>query len=87
MVEKFAALSLEKENFSLENLSLPKLEINSTNLSLLLEKNLIEKEKPTLALCPGAEFGPQKDGHQSIILRLPRPIYLMDGMYLHWFKK
>ena len=33
MVEKFAALSLEKENFSLENLSLPKLEINSTNLS------------------------------------------------------
>tara|TARA_B100000401_G_C52749958_1_gene692689 strand:- start:686 stop:1312 length:627 start_codon:yes stop_codon:yes gene_type:complete len=60
MVEKFAALSLEKENFSLENLSLPKLEINSTNLSLLLEKNLIEKEKPALALCPGAEFGPSK---------------------------
>ena len=60
MVEKFAALSLEKENFSLENLSLPKLEINSNNLSLLLEKNLVEKEKPALALCPGAEFGPSK---------------------------
>ena len=60
MVEKFAALSLEKENFSLRNLSLPKLEINSTNLSLLLEKNLVEKEKPALALCPGAEFGPSK---------------------------
>ena len=46
--------------FSLDNLSLPKLEIDPTNLTSLLEKNLIEKEIPTLALCPGAEFGPSK---------------------------
>ena len=60
MVEKFSALSLSKEMFSLENLSLPKLEFDPTNLTSLLEKNLIEKEIPTLALCPGAEFGPSK---------------------------
>ena len=61
MVEKFSALSLSKEMFSLENL-FTKLEIDPTNLTSLLEKNLIEKEIPTLALCPGAEFGPSKDG-------------------------
>jgi len=60
MVEKFSALSLSNETFSLENLSLPKLEIDSTNLTSLVEKNIIEKEIPTLALCPGAEFGPSK---------------------------
>ena len=60
MVEKFAALSLCEENYSIENLTFPELEINFANQRNFLEEFSIDYSKNTLAICPGAEFGPSK---------------------------
>ena len=60
MVEKFAALSIQKSNFSLENLTFPSLETNLTNQRENLEKLNINSDLPCLGICPGAEFGPSK---------------------------
>lgn len=60
MVEKFAALSLCEENYSIENLTFPELEINFDNQRNFLEEFSIDYSKNTMAICPGAEFGPSK---------------------------
>ena len=60
MVEKFAALSLYEENYSIENLTFPELEINFANQRNFLEESSIDYSKNTMAICPGAEFGPSK---------------------------
>ena len=60
MVEKFAALSLCEENYSIENLTFPELEINFANQKNFLEEFSIDYSKNTMAICPGAEFGPSK---------------------------
>ena len=60
MVEKFAALSIQKSNFSLENLTFPSLETNLDNQKENLEKLNINSDLPCLGICPGAEFGPSK---------------------------
>ena len=60
MVEKFAALSIQKSNFSLENLTFPSLETNLKNQRENLEKLNINSDLPCLGICPGAEFGPSK---------------------------
>ena len=60
MVEKFAALSLCEENYSIENLTFPELEINFDNQRNFLEQFSIDYSKNTMAICPGAEFGPSK---------------------------
>ena len=60
MVEKFAALSIQRENYSLENLSYPSLDIDPANQQDLLNKLKINLALPCLAICPGAEFGPSK---------------------------
>ena len=60
MVEKFAALSLYEENYSIENLTFPELEINFANQRNFLEEFSIDYSKNTMAVCPGAEFGPSK---------------------------
>ena len=60
MVEKFAALSLYEENYSIENLTFPELEINFANQRNFLEEFSIDYSKNTMAICPGAEFGPSK---------------------------
>ena len=60
MVEKFAALSLYEENYSIENLTFPELEINFANQRNFLEEFRIDYSKNTMAICPGAEFGPSK---------------------------
>ena len=60
MVEKFAALSLHEENYSIENLTFPELEINFANQRNFLEEFSIDYSKNTMAICPGAEFGPSK---------------------------
>ena len=60
MVEKFAALSIHKSNFSVENLTFPSLETNSKNQRENLEKLNINSDLPCLGICPGAEFGPSK---------------------------
>ena len=60
MIEKFAALSIQKHNYSVENLSFPSLEIDFENQKEQLSKLNIDLDLPSLALCPGAEFGPSK---------------------------
>ena len=60
MVEKFAALSLYEENYSIENLTFPELEINFANQRNFLEEFRIDYSNNTIAICPGAEFGPSK---------------------------
>ena len=60
MVEKFAALSLCEENYSIENLTFPELEIDFANQRKFLEEFSIDYSKNTMAICPGAEFGPSK---------------------------
>ena len=60
MIEKFAALSLCEENYSIENLTFPELEINFANQRNFLEEFSIDYSKNTMAICPGAEFGPSK---------------------------
>ena len=60
MVEKFAALSLYEENYSIENLTFPELEINFANQRNFLEEFSLDYSKNTMAICPGAEFGPSK---------------------------
>ena len=60
MVEKFAALSLYEENYSIENLTFPELEINFANQRNFLEELSLDYSKNTMAICPGAEFGPSK---------------------------
>jgi heptosyltransferase-2 len=60
MVEKFAALSIQKYNFSLKNLTFPSLDINLENQRECLEKFYINSDLPSLGICPGAEFGPSK---------------------------
>ena len=58
MVEKFAALSLYEENYSM------KIFVTNWRLILLIKKFLeefrIDYSKNTIAICPGAEFGPSK---------------------------
>ncbi len=60
MVEKFAALSIQKCNFSLENLTFPSLDTNLKNQREYLKKLNIKSDLPSLGICPGAEFGPSK---------------------------
>lgn len=60
MVEKFAALSIKKNNYSLSNLTFPSLEIDLGNQEKALDRLTINTELSCLAICPGAEFGPSK---------------------------
>ena len=72
MVEKFAALSIKDRNYSLESLSLPKLNIDFKNQKSTLAKLGINLDLPSLAICPGAEFGPSKkwpEEHYSIVAK------------------
>ena len=60
MVEKFAALSIEKYNFSQGNLTYPSLDISAENQKESLKNFYINPDLPSLGICPGAEFGPSK---------------------------
>ena len=64
MIERFMALGVSNGLSNQNNLKkpylLPKLKINQDNLTLILEKFNLNKNKPILVLCPGAEFGPAK---------------------------
>lgn len=60
MVERFVALGLPKDSPLPECLPTPKLVVDQTNVKASLERHQLTIEKPVLALCPGAEFGPAK---------------------------
>ena len=60
MVEKFVSLSMQDNNSSLENLDFPSLTIDLLNQKNVLTKLSIDSSLRSLAICPGAEFGPAK---------------------------
>ncbi|MDA0149392.1 ADP-heptose--LPS heptosyltransferase RfaF [Vibrio sp. LaRot3] len=63
MVERYVALAYEKPNSANElpkPLLYPKLSVNSEDTATAQHKFNIDTSKPTLAICPGAEFGPAK---------------------------
>ena len=60
MVEKFVSLSLQDNNYSLESLDFPSLTIDLVNQKNVLSKLSIDSSLRSLAICPGAEFGPAK---------------------------
>lgn len=60
MVEKFVSLSLQDNNYSLESLDFPLLTIDLVNQKNVLSRLSIDSSLRSLAICPGAEFGPAK---------------------------
>jgi len=68
MIQRFIALS------QIKNIYHPKLTINSDSQKNTLEKFNLNTEKPIIALCPGAEFGPSK--------RWPEKYYAEVAQYL-----
>lgn len=60
MIERFAALAFPANTELPKFLPHPKLLINNDEKQAALEKYQLNLERPVLALCPGAEFGPAK---------------------------
>lgn len=61
MIQRFAALALEKNAPLPEKLPFPKFSVNAQKVATTVAKlDLVLTGKPILALCPGAEFGPAK---------------------------
>tara|TARA_B100000482_G_scaffold147615_1_gene109694 strand:+ start:767 stop:1786 length:1020 start_codon:yes stop_codon:yes gene_type:complete len=60
MIEQFAKLSINPIKDLNKSLPYPSLTIDSDNLKEQLIKLEIDSEKPSIAICPGAEFGPAK---------------------------
>ena len=60
MVDRFVALGLEESDKLPSDTPYPSLEIDEENLNKLSSKHGIDLDKPSLAFCPGAEFGPAK---------------------------
>ena len=60
MVQRFAALAYPPKAMLAANLPTPQLFPDQQNILIALEKYHLKKDKPILALCPGAEFGPSK---------------------------
>ena len=60
MIEQFAKLSVNPHADLNKSLPYPSLRIDSHNLKEQLINLGIDSEKPSLAICPGAEFGPAK---------------------------
>lgn len=58
MIERFALL--ESNSFEAEKIPRPSLSVDGDNVEALLFAHGIDEERPTIALCPGAEFGPAK---------------------------
>jgi lipopolysaccharide heptosyltransferase II len=58
MIEQFAKLSINPIEDLNKQLPYPSLRIDSCNLKELFINLEIDSEKPSIAICPGAEFGP-----------------------------
>ncbi|MFK5985133.1 MAG: lipopolysaccharide heptosyltransferase II [Pseudomonadota bacterium] len=65
-VQRFVALAfppetaLLEQNINLENIPVPCLKVQQSEVQLALTKFFLNKDKPILSLCPGAEYGPTK---------------------------
>jgi heptosyltransferase-2 len=60
MIERFMALGLKPGEALPKDYPLPELQISSESCIQALTAHQLKHEKPVLALCPGAEFGPAK---------------------------
>lgn len=61
MVQRFLALALEEGEPLPETYPYPRLQVNKQQVVALRERlQLTDQQRPILALCPGAEFGPAK---------------------------
>lgn len=64
MVERYVALAHDKESMlsdvSLSTAPTPRLNVDSNNQGLCLQRFGINAELPIVGICPGAEFGPAK---------------------------
>lgn len=60
MIERFMALGLSKSEILEKPYPMPELIVDQTSLQAALKKYHLNTEKPILAICPGAEFGPSK---------------------------
>ncbi len=60
MVERFAALALDRGGKLPRPLSAPRLAADLTNYKKIIEKQILISKRPVAALCPGAEYGPAK---------------------------
>ncbi|MBK8102947.1 MAG: lipopolysaccharide heptosyltransferase II [Cellvibrionales bacterium] len=60
MIERFAALAFAENEKLPTSLPYPQLLIDDSEQQQALQKYALDLQKPVLALCPGAEFGPAK---------------------------
>jgi len=60
MVDRFVALGLKKLDTLPVDMPYPRLDVDTENLKRLSSLYGIYLNKPTIAFCPGAEFGPAK---------------------------
>ena len=60
MIEKFSCLSPEPAREDSYEIPWPSLSVDPLNLSKLLKKYGFDKSSKSIAICPGAEFGPSK---------------------------
>ena len=70
MIERFAALAFPENTVLPETLPHPKLLINDDERQAALQKYQLNLDRPVLALCPGAEFGPAKrwpERHYAVV--------------------
>ncbi|HSC74849.1 MAG TPA: lipopolysaccharide heptosyltransferase II [Pseudomonadales bacterium] len=70
MIERFAALAFPESTALPEKLPHPALLINDDERKAALQKYQLGIDRPVLALCPGAEFGPSKrwpERHYAVV--------------------
>jgi len=60
MVQRYVALGFEKNEFSDQEYPYPKLSTNESLQNAVIEKLSLTSDKPIVAFCPGAEYGPAK---------------------------
>ena len=60
MVQRFAALALPKHETLADNYPRPRLQTSEAETQLALQAHHLDRDKPILALCPGAEYGSAK---------------------------
>ncbi len=60
MVDRFAALALDRGATLPRTLPTPKLTVILSNIEIIVNKHILTLEKPIALFCPGAEYGPAK---------------------------
>lgn len=79
MIERFCALAIAKNNNFSEKLPYPKFVYNTETATIIRIKYRLIKDKPIIALCPGAEFGPAKKWPSVYYTEVAQ--YLLDQEY------